>query len=102
MIFIDKRVFVGVILCISLAFATNYHEPDLFPLGFSGFSYTGYYGEQGNADNSPYPDDSTYGTWAWEDTLLSRTHCNFIGSWYKFDKYMNIVYTGNQITRRIA
>lgn len=76
----------------SVAFATEYHQPDLFPIGFSGFSYTGLvdpvYG-------NPYG-EGEYNTWAKEESLLVRTHCNFIGcsdAWHRFDKYITLNYT---------
>lgn len=62
--------------------ATNYHQPDLFPIGFSGIGNTGYsYWDDPEAewDGSPYPNDSTYGTWAKEVELLELTGANFIG-----------------------
>jgi hypothetical protein len=62
----------------------GYYMPDFFPIGFTGFGGTGYsYWDYAPApwDDSPYPDvlSYKYGTWAWEDTLLVRSHCNFIG-----------------------
>lgn len=75
MVLIKKRIITGLMICTSLALATNYYQQDFFPIGFTGFEHTAYWG----GDGSPYPDDYDYGTWAWEDTLLRRSDCNFIG-----------------------
>lgn len=77
MITIKRSVLIGVLLSFVVALA-SYYQQDFFPIGFTGFEHTGYWG----GDGSPYPDNLQqypYGTWAWEDTLLVRTHCNFIG-----------------------
>ena len=69
------------ILIIELLFgcgallATQYHKPDLFPIGFSGIGSTGYATDEGQ----PYPDTLDYGEWYKETDLLELTHCNFIG-----------------------
>jgi len=73
-----KTALIASLISCSVSFATSYHQPNIFPIGFSGLGDTGY-GSGGNSDLSPYPEDSTYGTWAWEDSLLRRTGCNFIG-----------------------
>jgi len=95
-----KMVALGVILVSSAVFATEYHKPDLFPIGFSGIGNTGYSKWDTSPprdpwDGSPYPNDFDYGTWALEDTLLRRTHCNFIGcsdAWGDIDKNITLNY----------
>jgi hypothetical protein len=57
-----------------VAFATQYHEPDLFPIGFSGFNFTGYWTNEGQPYDSGY-----YNSWLMEESLLVRTQCNCIG-----------------------
>ncbi len=92
---LKRSVILGIILISGVTFATQYHQPDLFPIGFSGFSYTWYSTDK----RQPYPNEPEtypYGTWAWEDTLLRRTHCNFIGcsdAWGDIDKNMILDYT---------
>lgn len=77
------KVTIGVVIfTCGVLLATNYHKPDLFPIGFSGIGNTGYpkTNEQGNNfDGSPYPEDADYGEWIDEVELLDSTHCNFIG-----------------------
>ncbi len=84
---------IGVVLCVSTVTA-NYLQPDLFPIGFTGFSFTWYWTNEGQPypDSTPYP----YGTWQKEKELLELTHCNFIGcsdAWHRFDKYITLNYT---------
>lgn len=81
-----RVVVLGAILIGSMAFATSYHKPDLFPIGFSGIGNTGYPKTDSlgnNVDGSPYPNTPEaqypYGTWAKEVELLELTGANFIG-----------------------
>lgn len=87
-----KILIIGLVFGCGSLLATQYHKPDLFPIGFSGFSYTWYSTDEGQ----PYPDTLDYGTWDKELELLDSTHCNFIGcsdAWHRLDKKIIFKYT---------
>ncbi len=74
-----KVALISFFLVCSFVFATDYYMQNFFPIGFTGFEHTGYWGGSNNQDGSPYPDGYEYGTWAAESLLLAKTKCNFIG-----------------------